>query len=777
MALTTGVFLTDSGAPAPEVGVDGDHYRNTDNDDIYFKAASIWALVGNMSSGADGVGTTILNDDGEPLNEVGSDGNYFIDNVARNLWHKVSGIWTLVGTLIGEPTPGSQFARGEGVPDNGLGEDGYYYFDMLGGNVYFKAGGVWTLDGSWLATPTPADSIFLSGPGAPAELLGADYNHYRDTDNQDIYHKEAGVWVLIGSWASGGGGSSGPFTVANWDMTGPVTAPTQGTTVLNGTNGGAAPAFTLTPDNTLSGAGPFYWSATESTAGIPITGTSTMWADFVKPVYTAGDNLFAIFTVIVNSGATLEDLVNTLGETAPPVNPVWGVSFVNGHSGPGAGIFSSRCFTNSIGGTGVATTVATTGGDNLGFGINFATMTAVMQENAGTVAAGCAVDFTGFPEGETLKVVHLLAFAANTPVMADAPLVYAPSSNVGARQGFGAPGQAVIPSGAADGDVFKVTVAGDFGGVTTKVGDFVQLYDNESKLIVTRVADVTAADLAADVAALEGADTALDGRLDTAEATLLDHGTRIGDLEAASGGWATRGKLLVEAIDIPEGHTVTPYELGFEGSCGGYRELTIRENGARIKLVDTVGIAPARTLISFKASSSLGDEDRVHFDYSSEAKIGALTIPCKSFLETVYEVIHDGMGSFKITAIPLGDRMHIRTLADGLWTDRATQDDSTPYQVLDITGKGTGGAVGAAIPHPWLFQSGEVIVSLIGGVGDSITDLVLSTPSISGSLSAITLNAGSPYVPGDCFSIRVRRTMIGGYPKWAYFATKLSPSM
>lgn len=779
MALTTGNFLSDSGAPDPEVGVDGDHYRNTDNQDVYFKASSIWSLIGNLGSGADGVGSTILDDDGEPGGELGSDGFYYIDRISLNLWKKVSGIWDLIGGLVGAPTPGTLISRGTVVPDDGFGVDGYYYFRIDTGDLYHKEGGSWTLEGSWLATPTPASSIFLAGPGAPADILGENDNYYRDTDTQEIYQKQADSWVQIGNWLGGGGGSSGPFEVGTWDMTGAISPAVPGATVLSATLGGTAPAYTLTPDATLTGAGPIYWAAAESVSGLPVSGTDTLWADFTKPDYIGGDNLFVVGFAVINESATIADVIASFMDD--PVTGVWGAIFFSSHQGPGAYSIGTRIITNGVSGpTRMDNDVNATGGSNIGGGIDFTTMTLVYQRDGSTVNVGSALDLTGMPLGETFKIVHLLAFTGSSTVsFADGSLTYTPSSEAFGRTGFGVPGSAIPPMGAQDGDVFEVTAPGSFGGSTTQVGDFAQLYDNESKIIVTRVADVTAAEVAADLASavvtLEGADTALDGRLDTAEASLIDHGTRIGGLEVAVTSLGTYGSLVVEAIDIPAGHTVTPYSLEFGASGdGGYRQLTINENGARITLAAASGFIPTRTLVRFKASSGLGDEDRVFFDYSSQAGGGAIIIPKKSFHKAVYEVIFDGLGGWKITAIPVEDYMFIRDSGMGIWTDPANRDASTPYQVLDITGFGTGGAVGAAIPNPWQFQGGEVLVSLIGGAGDSITDLVLSNPIISGSLAPITLNATGPFVPGDSFSIKARWTMVGGFPKWVYSAQKLS---
>lgn len=61
-------------------------------------------------TGADGAqgadGKTILNGTGAPSNELGTDGDFYLDTNALNLYLKASGAWTLKGSLAA----GLQFA-------------------------------------------------------------------------------------------------------------------------------------------------------------------------------------------------------------------------------------------------------------------------------------------------------------------------------------------------------------------------------------------------------------------------------------------------------------------------------------------------------------------------------------------------------------------------------------------------------------------------------------------------------------------------------------------
>lgn len=106
MATTTGIFHSGTGIPLNSDGVDGDHYRNTANQDLWFKSGGTWGVVGNLRDDApDGVGTTIQHGAGNPLNVNGEDGFYYRDTLNQNLWFKVEGLWHVLCRL-GAPDQG-----------------------------------------------------------------------------------------------------------------------------------------------------------------------------------------------------------------------------------------------------------------------------------------------------------------------------------------------------------------------------------------------------------------------------------------------------------------------------------------------------------------------------------------------------------------------------------------------------------------------------------------------------------------------------------------------
>ena len=122
MALTTGAFLSDSGNPSNGNGSDGDHYRDTANQNLWFKAAGSWVLVGNLNDNTpDGIGTIWLNGSGVPLNGNGANGDYYRNTDNQDVWFKQAGIWHLIfgTTQLTSATSGVRSVNGIQPDGNG----------------------------------------------------------------------------------------------------------------------------------------------------------------------------------------------------------------------------------------------------------------------------------------------------------------------------------------------------------------------------------------------------------------------------------------------------------------------------------------------------------------------------------------------------------------------------------------------------------------------------------------------------------------------------------
>lgn len=479
MALTAGIFYSGAGIPSNGDGSDGDHYRNTSNQDLWFKSSGLWSLIGNLYNGIpDGVGTVILQGSGTPNNLNGENGYYYRDTGNQNLWYKNSGLWSLIANLgVGAVpiSPGTPFIEGAGVPANGDGDEGQYYRNTTNQDIYRKGPAVWVRVGTW-ADAVDTGTIFLTGTGVPSGGTGSNGNYYRDTDTEDIYYKSSGTWNQVGNWL---GVSDGTVTISTWDMTGALTevAPIVAT---GATFGGTNPSFTLTPNaGSLPGGGSYYLAGVETSDGITLSGAGEYWAEIIKPT-VAGGNLHSYGLVILNSGATLTDFV-TLLNGGTPSHDVWGAYVSNRTSTPGS--VSVDMIANNVITPGSDVNLSLANGDSLYIGIDTSTKALKAQRNTDAISTLPVISTTGMPTSNTFKVAVVLLFTSATPTFSPGSLTFDPATDDAGKTPFLITGEAVLPVDAADNTVYEVvTSGGTYSGVSAKVGDLVWLYDNLTKI-------------------------------------------------------------------------------------------------------------------------------------------------------------------------------------------------------------------------------------------------------------------------------------------------------
>lgn len=302
-------------------------------------------------------------------------------------------------------------------------------------------------------------------------------------------------------------GGATAFVVGTWNMTGATTT-AEPVSTLAGTVGGTAPNFELTPTAPLAGSVPgSFMALAASSAGVPKTGTGQLFAKVTLPVADPGDNLVGVTFFICNSSATELDIA-TLTNGGTPTNAIWGVGSLATTAVFG-GVSSSVPYVNNIEGTIVGDSTGWVSSDIAYFGYDYDTGNVIVQKNSGTVIQLAPLDLTGCPPGDTLKVMMGAVFLSATPTLLDAPIVFSLGTTDGGKTPFTALGDATLPIGAADGLVYEVTVAGRFGGKQAGVGDYVQLYDTTTKIIVTANQD-TVATAVADLSLLDGRVTTLE---------------------------------------------------------------------------------------------------------------------------------------------------------------------------------------------------------------------------------------------------------------------------
>ena len=174
-------WLQGSGAPATELGSDGDFYLNTANGDVFGpKAAGAWGSAifsiaegqqgpagatgpagpqgGAGPQGAAGVdGRTLLNGTSAPSNGVGADGDFFINTAASIIYGpKTAGVWPAGVSLIG--ATGAQGPAGVAGADGAPGADGADAYEVA------VAEGFSGTKSQWLAS--------LVGPQGPQGETG-----------------------------------------------------------------------------------------------------------------------------------------------------------------------------------------------------------------------------------------------------------------------------------------------------------------------------------------------------------------------------------------------------------------------------------------------------------------------------------------------------------------------------------------------------------------------------------------------------------------------------
>ena len=159
------LWLTGTGEPTLGTGEQGDYYRDTVTNLVYFREnPTTWAEVPAFTPSPDGVGTTWLYGTGAPLNGLGSNGNYYFDNDVNTVYFKVLGAWEAKGSLDFIGVYGVQWGNGTGAPANIPSLNnlpaGSFYLDVATSDIYYKNPSlVWEAKGQLGIGSTGLDAI------------------------------------------------------------------------------------------------------------------------------------------------------------------------------------------------------------------------------------------------------------------------------------------------------------------------------------------------------------------------------------------------------------------------------------------------------------------------------------------------------------------------------------------------------------------------------------------------------------------------------------------
>ena len=205
------------GPPIDTLGEDGDFYINNTNSDIYEKKMGIWTTISNLS-GADGA--IWFSGTGVPASDLGNVGDFYFRTSNAGIYKKTgSSTWTFQLDIDGED--GATWHTGPDFPASSLGEVGDFYFRQSNGYVYEKtAVTTWSYRAD-LTGPQGLRGVdgtqWYSGSGVPGSTLGRNGDFYIRNTTNVVYKKINGTWTIVSDlsgadgavWFSGSRAPSG----------------------------------------------------------------------------------------------------------------------------------------------------------------------------------------------------------------------------------------------------------------------------------------------------------------------------------------------------------------------------------------------------------------------------------------------------------------------------------------------------------------------------------------------------------------------------------------
>ena len=213
---------TGNGVPHVSLGSDGDSYINLDNWDYYVKEDGAWVLKGNIrgntgatgASGNDGAdGNTVLTGTGAPANDLGNQGDVYVNTNTWDVYVKTSTGW---GSPI-DNIKGSGLTVTSVELTNTEGNVDTYTITFSDGTTatFVVTNGVNGEDGN-----NGLDGAkLITGTGEPANDLGNQGDSYIDVSTWTLYVKTSTGWDNKGSFkgnngANGADGNDGVSVVS-----------------------------------------------------------------------------------------------------------------------------------------------------------------------------------------------------------------------------------------------------------------------------------------------------------------------------------------------------------------------------------------------------------------------------------------------------------------------------------------------------------------------------------------------------------------------------------
>ena len=336
-----------AGVPV-DLEAEGDYYIDTDTSNVYHQVGGSWGspilnIKGetgengtNGTNGTNGInGATIRNGAGAPSSGLGLDGDYYINTTNDDLYFKAGGAYSVVANLkgatgaTGDPgtngtngTNGATWRSGAGAPSDGLGVNGDYYLNTTTSDVYLKTAGIYSIVVNIKGATGDTGDTGATGAGVPTGGATDQILKKASATNYDYaWANQATALSRVKKETPSGtvNGSNTAFTTANAYIGGTLEV------FINGLNQGSL----VTETDPATGA--FTMDAPSTGDNVQVsydrTGTSTANADMV-------DNIHANATPTANQLLPLNasaKLPNTI--LASPVTrfvAVGGIVVVNG---------------------------------------------------------------------------------------------------------------------------------------------------------------------------------------------------------------------------------------------------------------------------------------------------------------------------------------------------------------------------------------------------------------------------------------------------------------
>lgn len=181
---------TKEGEPKQDLGKNGDLYLDTITYDLYSKVDDVWLKVGNIKGES---GTNWYSGSDAPTIAIGKIGDYYFETDTCDVWKYTDKGWEVCSNIKGNA--GKGIVKIEQVGTNGLEST---YRIIFTDESFFEFKVKDGADGSVGETGNNG-ATWLTGETYPVDTNGSDNDLYLNTSTYDLFKKIEGAWVKVGN--------------------------------------------------------------------------------------------------------------------------------------------------------------------------------------------------------------------------------------------------------------------------------------------------------------------------------------------------------------------------------------------------------------------------------------------------------------------------------------------------------------------------------------------------------------------------------------------------